>query len=213
MQRPYLILLLLAALVFLAGCESGGKFRVINRSSYPVYVKVDNSKEVAIDGGAEHTFSIATAKQHIFNPGVEKEVTVWAKGETFQLEEEEEGNLLPVDSTIVVIHAGETLPAYFDPNRACFKVVNNSSKAVQHAILYKRKNGGNTFVTDLGWIASGESKYRAVAYATSSNNFSYFAEITPENGDPQTWGDDTTILDKDEQFLITLTDPQPGKGL
>lgn len=208
MKRAYPLLLLLAALLLLTGCESGGKLRVINRSSYPVFVRVADSAELKIAGGAEHTFSVSTAKQHIFNPGVEKVVTVWAKGETFQLEEEEQGILRYVDSTRVVIHAGETLPAYCTPNRASFKVVNNSSKAIQHAILYKRKNGGNIYVADLGWISSGEAKFIPVDYATSSNNFSYFAEITPENGSPQNFGDETNILDKDEQFLITLTDPE-----
>ena len=126
MKRMYLLLLPLLALLFLAACESGGNFRVINRTSYPVYVTLDDEAEFAIPAGTEHTFEVATANQHIFNPDVSVEVPVRLVGETFQIYDE--GNEVFTDTTRVVIHAGKTTSVFVDPNRASFKVVNNSSQ-------------------------------------------------------------------------------------
>jgi len=206
MKRMYLLLLPLLALLFLAACESGGNFRVINRTSYPVYVTLDDEAEFAIPAGTEHTFEVATANQHIFNPDVSVEVPVRLVGETFQIYDE--GNEVFTDTTRVVIHAGKTTSVFVDPNRASFKVVNNSSQYIIQAKLFKHNFVGVVASNDTGPIAPGRFVYLPVEYATSSNNFYYYATVQMEDGATYNYGNETNILAVDQQFLITLTDPE-----
>jgi len=206
MKRAYLLLLPLLAILFLTACESGGNFRVLNQTSYPVYVTLGEEDELAIPAGAEHIFAVATGNQHILNPDVRVEVPVRLVGETYQIYDEE--NETFTDTTRVEIRAGETLTAYINPNRASFKVVNNSSQAVAQATLYKHNFVGVVASHGLGAIDSGRFAYLPVEYATNSNNFYYYATVRMVDGTTYTYGDPTNILQVDQQFLITLSDPE-----
>jgi hypothetical protein len=105
------------------------------------------------------------------------------------------------------MEAGERRTGYLTPNRACFKVVNNSDKTVRRAELRKHKDGEEYFEANLGSIAPGESSYRRVPYATANNNFYYTARITFEDDTELVYGDSNNILSVDEMFLITLNPP------
>ena len=76
MKKLTLWILPVMALLLITGCDSGGAFRVINQTSYPLYVKVDELDEVTIPGNSNYTFEIETKKESIFNPDVEKKVPV-----------------------------------------------------------------------------------------------------------------------------------------
>lgn len=206
MKRFQLLLLLLLALLFLAACESGGSFRVINQTSYPVYVTLEDADEVAIPGGTEHSFAVETANQHILNPDVSVEVLVRLIGETYQIYDE--GNETYTDTTRIEINAGQTTTAYINPNRASFKVVNASSQAITGATLYKHNFVGVVADHDLGPIAPGSFAFLPVEYASSNNNFYYYANVRLEDGSTYSYGGPTNILDVDQQFLITLSDPE-----
>ncbi|MBW6514762.1 MAG: hypothetical protein K0B87_08410 [Candidatus Syntrophosphaera sp.] len=206
MRKVIITLTVLAVLLLLAACESGGKFRVVNRTSFPLYATIGAQDEVTIPGGEEHTWEISTDKQHIFNPGVEKVVPVSIIGETYHTYDEGEESY--TDSTTVTIKVGQTLSAYISPNRASFKVVNNSSQGVQRVLLYKHNFVAASFVEDLGSLTPGEMKFLRVDYATANNNFYYYATVEMADNTVLTYGGDTTILEKDQQFLITLTDPE-----
>ncbi len=199
-------LLALLALLFLAACESGGNFRVINQTSYPVYVTLGEEEELAIPAGSEHIFAVETATQNILNPDVSAEVPVRLVGETYQIYDEQ--NETFTDTTRVVIRAGETTNAYINPNRASFKVVNNSSQDVLQATLYKHNFVGVVASSELGLVESGKFGYLPVEYATSSNNFYYYATVRMEDGSIYSYGDATNILLVDQQFLITVNDPE-----
>ncbi len=206
MKKKALYPLLLAALIFLAACQSGGEFRVINRTSFPLYVAVEDADKVAIPGGEEETFSVDTEDQHIFNPGVEKEVAVRMIGETYQIWDDYEEAW--TDSTSVRIKVGETANAFIDPNRASFKVVNNSSQAIVSAQLFRHNFVASSFVADLGRIEPGDFKFLCVNYATPNNNFYYLAVLETEDEATHSFGNETNVIQEDEQFLITLEDPE-----
>ncbi len=206
MKRYQLLLLPLLALLFLTACESGGNFRVINQTSYPVYVTLGEEEELAIPAGTEHIFAVATGSQHILNPDVRVEVPVRLIGETYRIYDE--GNETYTDTTRVEIRAGETTTAYINPNRASFKVVNNSSQTITQANLYKHNFVGVVASHELGPVAPGKFSYLPVEYATSSNNFYYYATVELEDGTVYNYGDPTNILEVDQQFLITLNDPE-----
>lgn len=205
MKRINLLILPVLALLFLAACESGGNFRVVNQTTHPVYVTLGDGDEIVIPGGAEHSFDVATANQHILNPDVSVEVPVRLLGETYQLLDEDNN---PTDTTRVVIHAGETTNAFIDPNRAGFKVVNNSSQGVAQATLFKHNFIGVVGTYELGPIAPGRFSFLPVEYASGSNNFYYKATIRMEDDTSYEYGGPTNILDVDRQFLITLNDPE-----
>ncbi len=211
MTKLTLAILLGSALLLLAACDSGGefKFRVINNTSFPLYVNVADGPQDTIAAGGTRVFDLSSAKQRLFNPDVEKEVPVRMIGETYQIAYETETGIAYTDSTSVTIQAGKTLSAYISPNRASFKVVNNSSRNVERAILYSHNFVAPTLVTDLGWIPSGESKFACVNYATNNNTFYYLAQVKMESDSTFVhYGSATNILEKDQQFLITLTDPE-----
>ncbi len=209
MKKLIYCLALVALLLLLAACESGGDFRVVNRTHYPLYVTLEGESEVTIPGNSEWTFNVDTPRQHIFNPDAQEEVALRMVGETYQIWDDLEEAY--TDSTAVTIKAGETLSAYINPNRASFKVVNNSSLGVQKIELYKHNFVAAQYMGDLGALAPGASRFLRVGYVTPGNDFYYYYAIltmADENETQYTFGGPDTILNNDEQFLITLTDPE-----
>ncbi len=205
MKRINLLILPVLAVLFLTACETGGKFRVVNQTSYPVYVTLDNEEEFVIPGGTEHSFDVATENQHILNPNVSVEVPVRLLGETYQMLDEDNN---PTDTTRVVIHAGQTTSAFINPNRAGVKVVNNSSQGIAQATLFKHNFIAVVKDYELGPVAPGKFVFLPVEYATSTNNFYYKATIRMEDDTSYEYGGPTNILDVDQQFLITINDPE-----
>lgn len=206
MKKTMLWLLLPALMLLLAACDSGGKFRVVNQSNHPLYVQVGTEDEVTIPGGAEHTFDVSTETEHFFNPDVEKEVPVHMIGETYQIYDEEEETF--TDSTTVTVKVGETTSAYITPNRAGFKIINTSAHGIESVFLYKHNFVAASLIAALGPLAPGESRFLPVDYATASNNFYYYATVEMDDSSILTFGDQTNVLLKDQQFLITLTNPE-----
>lgn len=202
-----LVLLLLG----LAACESGGKFRVINHTSFPLYVTLSGETEVMIPGGAEHTFAVDTETEHIFNPDVKKEVPLRLVGETYHIYDDYEE--IYTDSTTVTIHAGETLDAHINPNRASFKVLNASSKPVQSVALYRHNFVAAQLINLMENLLPGESRFLRVDYATANNNFYYYAYVQADSSTAYTFGGPATVLEKDEQFLVTVTDPEDYRNI
>ena len=201
----WLVLLLLG----LAACESGGKFRVINHTSFPLYVTLSGETEVVIPGGAEHIFAVDTATEHIFNPDVTKEVPLRLVGETYYIYDDYEE--IYTDSTTVTIRAGETLDAHINPNCASFKVVNASSKALQSVALYRHNYVAAQLVNLMENLLPGEARFLRLDYATANNNFYYYAYVQADSSTAYTYGGPATVLEKDEQFLVTVTDPEEPK--
>ena len=206
-MKSLYIILILAALLLLAGCDSGVEYWIRNDTSHLAWVRMEDSAEIELAPGEAHTFKFSTAREHIFNSNVKREVELWAQGETYQMVYEEDGELRPTDSSEFIMEAGERRTGYLTPNRACFKVVNNSNQTVHRAELRRNKNGEEYVETNLGSIAPGESSYRRVPYATANNNFYYTARITFEDDTELVYGDSNNILSVDEMFLITLNPP------
>jgi len=205
MNKIYLPILLLLLLI-LAGCESGAKFRVVNRSNYNLYVQVENDAEVVIPGLGEHSWDIETDTEHFFTGHVEKEVRVRMVGETYHIFDEYEEEY--TDTTLVVLRAGETRNAFITPNRASVNIVNQSSQAMTGAVIYKHNFINATTIAVLGELLPGAFTFRRVDYATPTNNFYYYVQIQMADGSVYEYGGPETVLDKDQQLLITLSDPE-----
>ncbi len=206
MKKLTLWILPVMALLLITGCDSGGAFRVINQTSYPLYVKVDEQDEVTIPGNSNYTFEIETKKESIFNPDVEKKVPVWMIGETYQIYDDYTQSY--TDSTTVTIKVNKTINAYIQPNRASIKVVNNSDLWIAKIDIYKHNFIGVVNHYTIDPIAPHSFNFKNVDYITPNNNFYYLVLIELEDGTRYQYGGENAILQKDQQFLVTVENPQ-----
>lgn len=212
MRKLNIAVLAILLLMILSACESGGEFYVKNQTSYPVYVSVDGSETKTIDGGKDFYFKIDTNTQNLFTGSVDKMVKVSIVGETFALENQDEGGF--TDSTYINIKAGKKTSAFLKPNRASIKLVNLGDQPVYYAEIWKYNTLGHTRVTTISNIAAGDSVFTRVDGVSPGNSFSYRVTgvIGNQNGETLSFGDATTILSNDQQFRAVLyTPPSPAK--
>lgn len=213
-------LILAAMLLLLSACESGGKLRIINRSSYPVYVSVDDGSEMVIAAGGVRNYEIETDTQSILTGTVEEEVRVRLVGETYQIYNEFTHTY--VDTTLVYLKAGQTLPVYIDPNRASIKIFNNSlADTISNVEVYRHNFINPTRIGNLGEILPGGSVFFHVNPSVPTNsavlpwiptpatNYYYYIKVILNDGTSYLYGGETNILYKDQQYLVSYT---PGDG-
>jgi hypothetical protein len=202
MRKVSLLVIALISL-FLVSCGSSGDFRVVNQTSFPLYVTVDDQAEIVIPGGAEYTFTIPTRTEWFMQPDIETEVPVHIVGETYHIYDEDEEVF--TDTTTITVNTGETLNAYIHPNRASFKVKNLSNQTINRVLLYKHNFVAGSIVAQMDTLLNGESQFKRVDYATPSDNFYYYAEVYLADSTMLTYGDTNNILLEDQQFLVTVT--------
>jgi hypothetical protein len=206
MRKLCIFAMTIVLLLILSACESGGKFVMHNQTSYPVWTSVDNADTLEIAAGESHTFPIDTDSQSFLTGEVKRQVKVKVFGETYSLYDDYEEGF--TDSTLITIKAGKTLNAFLAPNRASVKIINNRSASIAYAEIWQHKNNYQYRVGTLSNIATGESAWQRVDYATPTNNFYYKVHVMMENGESLNYGGPGTVLAIDEQFLITIN-PAP----
>ena len=200
MKKLIYIILLGSVLLLMSACESGGKFNMINRTSFPVYASVDGGGEVTIPAQTSHIFNVDTDSQSFLTGEVKRRVSVHVKGETFSLYDEEENRY--VDDTVTTIKAGKTTNAYLDPNRASIKIVNDRPEMITKVMISRVSPTTSTVEAILEGIPSGETMWHRVKYATLQDNFYYKLDVWME-GVLETlvyYADD--ILGNDEQWVL-----------
>lgn len=195
----------LSGLLFLilSACESGAKFNMVNRTSYPIYTSVDHADTVSISGGESRVFKIDTDTQSFLTGEVKRKIPVWIAGDTFSLYDNDEGVF--VDSTEITVKAGKTTNAFLDPNRASIKIVNNSDETIMQAIIKMVKPASFHNVAVISNIHSGESISKRVKYATLDDTFYYQVDIWYEfANEPIVYGNPETILVNDQQWVVIV---------
>jgi len=212
-QRKFLLLMALPIiLIILAGCESGGKFQVINRTSYPVYVSLDGGSEAVIPAAQERVFEVDTDSESFLTGKVEQKVKAKIIGETYHILDDV--NDIWVDETEVKIRAGKTLSAYIDPNRASIKIKNNSSQQILTADIFKHNYVTSYKIATLSNIESGESRFLRVDYVTLNNSgqyvnpFYYVVQIRMLDETTAQYNNMTEPPLVDTQFLVEIEDPE-----
>lgn len=207
---------LAAMLILITGCESGGKIRIVNRSTFPVYVSVENGPEMVIAGGGVRNYDIDTDTQSFLTGTVEKAVRVHLVGETYQIYNQY--NHSYVDTTEVYVLAGKTVPIYIDPNRASIKIINNSVEdTITNVEVYRHNFINPTRIGNLGQILPGKSIFYHVNPSvpidsavlpwipTPATHFYYYAKVILSDGSSYLYGGESNILYKDQQYLISFT--------
>ena len=205
MKHIIYIAMIVTLLVLLSACESGGKLKIYNQTSFPAYASIQGEDTVTIASGGEHVFDVDTETQSFLTGEVKKNVKVFAQGETYAIYDDTEEEYY--DSTYVSISAGKTTNVYLNPNRASIKIINNRSASVAYAEIWQYKALTQVRVATLQNIPSGSSRYQRVDYATPTNSFYYKVLIMMENGDLLSYGDSNNILGNDQQFVVTINPP------
>lgn len=207
----------LIIMVILTACESGGDFRVINRTSFPLRVRLEGKSEQTVDPGQEHVFSVDTQTQTPFNTDVSETVKVWMEGDTYRIYDK--FNLTYVDSTQIEIKAGKTVSAFIDPNRASIKIVNNSDEEIPVAEVYRHNFVSPVRIATLGPIQPGESQNIHVNFSepvdasadpwipTPATNYYYYVVLQFSPTEQLVYGSTDTILYNDQQFVVEYTNP------
>lgn len=212
MKHIYLYLPAILILLMVAACDKGATFEVHNQCSYPAWVSVDGDSLTTLAPGERRSYKISTDRETLISGTVYESFKVKVFGETFTLEKEVDGHLIPTDSTIVKIEAGETRKAPLLPNRACIKVTNNSSSLIQRAEIWKYKGPTQVPMGSIENVLPGSSKFQRVEYATSTNNFYYVVKLYVEgNDEPMYFGSYENVLSKDEQYHLIYADPEKKK--
>lgn len=205
-MRKALSLALFIALILLSACKSGAEFRVINRTSFPAYVALDDGEIHEIDGQKEHIFKVDTDTQNFFTGEVSRKVKVYAAGQTYALIDDI--SRPQQDTTTVTLKAGKTLNAYLHPNRACVQIKNLSDSRIYKAEiwLYRHYSVEQQLVCTIYDIFSGEEEWvrvRPMSTESGVDSFYYTVAIYPtENSSPIYFGDSENILRKDERFVV-----------
>jgi len=206
MKKIYYVAVIVAVLLLISACESGGDFYMENRTSFPVYASVDGEDHVTIPGGEGHTFKIDTDTQTFLTGEVKRKVPVHVLGQTFSLYDREENQF--VDDTEITIRAGKTLNAFLAANRASIKVVNDHELQIERVEIFEVKPSGSIRTATIQDIAVGQSRWKRVNHATPQNPFSFRVYIWLEGADnPLEYGDYDTILAVDEQWVVTVSPP------
>lgn len=208
MKHICYISLAVLLLLFTAACEKGASFEVSNQCSYPAWVSVDGDSLITLAPGESRNFDISTDTESVLSGTVYESFKVIAYGETFSLEREVDGHFIPTDSTTVKIQAGENRRAPLIPNRASLKVTNDSSTPIEKAEIWKHTALTHIKVGTIFDLAPGTHKFYRGEYAVTNNMFFYTVLLyLPGIEEPLSYGNEGTILGKDEQFHVIYTDP------
>jgi len=204
-------MILLGSLLFLlSACESGGKFEMINQTSFPIYASVDGGPIVTISAQENRVFEIDTDSQSFLTGEVKRSVPVFVQGETFSLYDREESEY--VDDTVITVRAGKTTHAFLKANRASIKIINDRPEKIYLVEIRHVSPTTNYVVATLDLdIPGGESYWYRVKPATLQDNFTYQVVVYSEGeGSPRIYSA-PGILGIDEQWILHV-DPD-GKQI
>ncbi|MCK9584335.1 MAG: hypothetical protein M0R69_05420 [Candidatus Cloacimonetes bacterium] len=207
MKKLRYFILLGSVLFLLSACESGGKFNIINQTSYPIYASVDGEPVVTIPAQTNHAFNIDTDSQSFLTGEVTHTVPVHVVGETFSLYDSAESQY--VDHTVATVRAGRTTNAFLKPNRASIKIVNNRPEKI-YLFEISQINPTTNFVvaTVQRDIPTGTSYWYRVKYASVQDNFTYRLEIYLEGEENPLTYFAPTVLGNDEQWVLQVDPPE-----
>lgn len=207
MKKLIYFILLGSVLFLLSACESGGKFNMVNETSFPIYTSVHGGPIVTIPAQENREFKIDTDSQSFLTGEVSRTVAVKVKGETFSLFDDYENK--DVDSTYVTIRAGKTTNAFLKPNKASIKILNERPETIS-LVEIRHISPTTDYVVatlDIDILSGGNFWYR-VKPATLQDNYTYQVVLYLEGLDSPLTYSAPTVLGKDEQWVIHVEPPE-----
>lgn len=204
MKNLIYFILLGSLLLLLGACESGGKFNMVNETSFPIYASVEDGATVTIPAQEHRVFEIDTDSQSFLTGEVKRKIPVHVKGETFSLFDKYENKF--VDSTFVTIKAGKTTNVFMKPNRASIKIINERPETIYLVEISLISPTTDYIVATLDIdIPSEEIFCYRVKPATLQDNFTYKATVYLEGlENPQNFYA-SGVLGNDEQWVLHVS--------
>jgi hypothetical protein len=202
MKKAYFIIIV--ALTMLSACAKDGDFNIINRSHHNVYYTLDNNDYV-LSGMQQVTHTLTTDKEMMFSSS-NRDYLIHIEGEAFVLEDGEK----EVTETTITIKPGKTLKAFLNPNRASLKIINHSNKSIG-SLFYKQyyadhvNTSSEQIEEDI--LPNSSQWFRLPACTVNFENPAYFYykfEVRDETGAVQYFGDESTVLNIDNQYVIEI---------
>ncbi len=203
----YIHLILIFVSLFLFACAKEGDLTLVNRTNHNIYYTIQNRDyTLTANQTAKHTFSVGN--ETLFKTA-EKEIPIKIEGETFILLDED----IETNETSVNIKGDENLKVFLYPTHAGLKIVNHSNKIFRN-LIYKQHFVSHTHSSDdllhFEELNPQDSLWVRIPYSFLNPDnpyyFYYTFEVRDTDGFIHTFGDSTTVLDKDIQYRIELTD-------
>lgn len=200
-----LLLSLLAILFSTVGCEKNGNLKIINRTSYPVYISIDDV-DYTIESGEAFSKEVKTGTQSPFDSDVGVYQEVYLSGDTYQIWDAFLNSF--VEKTSVWINAGKTTKVYVNPNRASIKVKNQSTQYIKRIIVQRNTLSTSNTTTHEVFLGPGTEWSKPQTPTDATTNYFFIVQIIFENDSTLTYGNEQNYLYKDDQFLITIPPPE-----
>jgi len=190
--RLYLIVL------FLVGCSSYGKLKIINKTDHLLYFKISFLSKRTVNPHQSVSISLKSGKNYLFNQS-EKKYDLYLEGETFLMY----NGLEPTTNTKITVTSDKTTKIYANPNMAGIKIINNSNDIIRDVgfeKIYPDTITEKEILIDE--IAPESEWFKQIPYSCESDSFDIrFSYVKDEN---DTINTKVLNLKLDQQFLLEI---------
>ncbi len=207
-MRTLLLIFCLAILLMLTACNSSGTLKVINRSSYNIYITIDG-KDIIIPGNTSKSVEVDTGKETVLTGTRTKEVPLVIYGETWMIRIYEYDEAVYLKNTNIKINSGETYKIYCDPILAAVKVKNYQDLAITAMSYTIHHPPFSEFTREIilpDSIQKDEEFFSPLPPANVDDIFYYTFNIKLADGTWIPYGDESTILYVDQEKVIDVID-------
>ena len=169
---------------FVTGCAREADLVFDNRTSQNLYYTIDDEIQEPLSGHTSRKHSFKLGKQYLFNTP-EKTVKVTAEGETFVTPGVKPGESSDRYITLDSSYYKKDYNLIFYPNRAGFKIINESTEVITSFVYKKVRNNGEdtTLKVFNEGLQNGEEywcvfDYNDPPFTEQDKDFTYRFEIT-----------------------------------
>lgn len=196
--------------LLLIACSGEGKLKIINRTSNHIFFSVDN-QDYVINGSENlskpENISIKLDAGSDFPDAPQKTYFLEIEGETFAIYDYNQQ--VDVKGTEITIEADKTTSVYCDPNYACLRINNLSTKKVKSAYYVKSYNGVHIDIPQAQNLMPGASIYLRLEYALEiaeepEDIFYYIFGVTTEDDFTVIYGNENNILYLDDVYELNI---------
>jgi hypothetical protein len=208
-MRLIILVICVFMLLLLTACNSSGTLKVYNQTSFNVYMTVEGVS-YTIPEHSTKALEIDTGTQTIFTGVQEKKLPLTIFGETWMIVIYVDDQPVYIKNTTVKIRSGETTKVYCAPILAAVKINNHSTQAITAMTytLHQPPFGEITKEVDLtDSISTNEEFFTPLPPAGEENMFYFTFQIKLSDGTWLIYGNQTTILFVDDEFIIDVYDP------
>lgn len=196
------IIFLMSLVFFQFGCTSQGDIKIINRTEHNLYLSLQN-KNYIISGTETLQTEIDIGNHFLFFGTQEKDIDIKLEGETFMMQEANNG--VPTGEyrteTTIKVEADKTTKLYCDPTHAGVKLINFSNKDIISFQYFTNKSSDHISLIEDS-LFPADSVWSRLQATVSADSIIYSFLIEDETGQIDSSYQDIDWLGIDEQLRI-----------